>query len=108
MWPTPRSDDSVCALKTTSVEGKCVLIEFKEPREDLSDHLQQLIKYGGLIANYAVSKIDKFHCYLIGENISRVDLGGDFSTTVNGDWIRDPIRIMSPDYAVASVVMSLL
>lgn len=76
-------------------EGKCVLIEFKEPNVDLSDHLQQLIKYSNLIANFSVRRITSFHCYLIGENIKRADLGGDFRATVSGDWIRDPFRIMS-------------
>lgn len=76
-------------------EGKCVLVEFKEPTVDLSDHLQQLIKYSNLIANYSVHKMTSFHCFLIGENISRADLGGDFRATVGGDWSRDPIRIMS-------------
>jgi hypothetical protein len=76
-------------------EGKCVLVEFKEPNVDLSDHLQQLIKYSNLIANYSVRKMMSFHCFLIGENISRADLGGDFRATVGGDWVRDPFRIMS-------------
>lgn len=76
-------------------EGKCVLVEFKEPNVDLSDHLQQLIKYSNLIANYAARKITSFHCFLIGENISRADLGGDYRATTSGDWVRDPFRIMS-------------
>jgi hypothetical protein len=76
-------------------EGKCVLIEFKEPDEDLSDHLQQLPKYCMLIANYSLQKFDKFYCYLIGENINpRIDLN-EYDETVTGDWVRSNIPIRS-------------
>ncbi|WP_175498217.1 type I restriction enzyme HsdR N-terminal domain-containing protein [Desulfuromusa kysingii] len=60
-------------------EEKCLLVELKEPNEDLSDHLNQLTKYCNLIANYSVQKISSFHCCLIGENINPItDLDGDY------------------------------
>lgn len=75
-------------------EGKCVLVELKAPDSDLSDHLNQMGKYCNLIANFSAIKIEKFYCYLIGENINRIDLPGDYDATVNGDWIKtnQPIR----------------
>ena len=80
-----------------SNEEKCLLVEFKEPNVDLSDHLNQLTKYCTLIANFGAKKIRGFYCYLIGENINSIDLDGDYKETVNGDWIRSNIPIVSRD-----------
>lgn len=77
-------------------EGKCVLIEFKAHEVDLSDHLNQLTRYCNLLANCAVKKIDQFYCYLIGENIKRSDLPGEFLKSVTGDFVK-------PDQPVRSV-----
>lgn len=78
-------------------DGKCILVELKQPKTDLSDHLGQLEKYCRLIANYSTSKIDKFFCYLIGENINPlVDLN-EYEETANGDWTRPDIKIRSID-----------
>jgi hypothetical protein len=76
-------------------EGKCILIELKEPETNLADHLGQLTKYANLIANFSTFKIERFYCYLIGENLSQIDVPGDFEKTVNDDWVRGtplPIR----------------
>lgn len=79
-------------------EEKCLLIELKQPNEDLSNHLNQLTKYCSLIANFSTKKISSFHCYLIGENINPItDLDGDYKETVNGDWLRPNISIVSMD-----------
>jgi len=76
-------------------EGKCVIVELKPPQEDLSDHLNQMTKYCNLIANFSEIKIEKFYCYLIGENINRIDLPGDYDSTVSGDWIKTNLPIRS-------------
>lgn len=77
-------------------EGKCVLVEFKALDVDLSDHLNQMIKYCNLIANYSVKRIEKFYCYLIGEKFNPMtDLPGDYTETVSGDWMRSDIPIVS-------------
>jgi hypothetical protein len=79
-------------------EEKCLLVELKEPNEDLSNHLNQLTKYCNLIANFGAKKISSFHCYLIGEKINPItDLDGDYKETVNGDWIRSNISIVTMD-----------
>jgi hypothetical protein len=79
-------------------EEKCLLVELKEPNEDLSNHLNQLTKYCNLIANFGAKKISSFHCYLIGEKINPItDLDGDYKETVNGDWIRPNISIVTMD-----------
>tara|TARA_R110002073_G_scaffold84612_8_gene201971 strand:+ start:77040 stop:78155 length:1116 start_codon:yes stop_codon:yes gene_type:complete len=77
-------------------EGKCLIIEFKSPDIEISDHINQMTKYCTLIANYGVVKTTKFYCYLIGEKFNpHINLDGDYYETVNGDWVRDEKRIMS-------------
>lgn len=78
-------------------EGQCVLVEFKDPEENLSNHLNQMIRYCNVIANFSVAKIQRFYCYLIGEKIDRLDLDNDFKLSVSGDWVRGPIGIPSFD-----------
>ncbi|MCK4945074.1 MAG: hypothetical protein KAS59_02305 [Alphaproteobacteria bacterium] len=78
-------------------EGKCVLVELKAPRVDLSDHLNQMGKYCRLIANYCDKKFDRFYCYLIGEDIDLIDIPDDYDETVNGDWLKPDESIKSND-----------
>lgn len=79
-----------------ATEGKCLIIEFKSPDVEISDHVNQMTKYCTLIANFGVVKTTKFYCYLIGEKFNPyVNLDGDYYETVNGDWVRDEKRIMS-------------
>ena len=87
-------------------DAKCILVELKQPEEDLSDHLNQLVKYCQLIANYSNKKIEKFYCYLVGENINpRVDLN-DYEETVNGDWVRSDIKIRSIDQERTTIALA--
>ncbi len=76
-------------------EEKCVLIELKEPKVDLSDYLNQMTKYCSVIANYSNKRIKNFYCYLIGENINPNDLDGEYKETFLGDWSRPHIPIVS-------------
>lgn len=78
-------------------EGKCVLIEFKAPEEDLSNHLNQMGKYCNLIANYGNVKIDKFFCYLIGETFNKIDLPGEYVETIDGNWVKPEQKIRAVD-----------
>jgi hypothetical protein len=69
-------------------EGKCIIIEFKAPDVNLSNHLTQINKYAYLIANYTKEeyKINSFYGYLIGESIEPGDLYG----TGTGNWEKSP------------------
>lgn len=79
-------------------EGKCLLVEFKEPNVDMSDYLNQLPRYCTLIANFGRYTFNEFYCYLIGEKINPItDLTGDYQEKVNGDWLRPNIPIVSLD-----------
>lgn len=64
-------------------EGKCVIIEFKNPKVEVSEHLTQINNYATLIRNYSTDdfKIQTFYGYLIGQNINYRDIRsniGDF------------------------------
>lgn len=63
-------------------EGKCIIIEFKAPDVNVSDHLTQIDKYAGLIRNYTNDKfqITTFYGYLLGENIEPRDVLGAVSS----------------------------
>ena len=69
-------------------EGQCILIELKSPEVDMAEYLNQLPKYCNLIANFAHRPITQFYCYLIGENLSSIAIGGDYRRNVHGDWVR--------------------
>ena len=45
-------------------EGKCVIIELKEPSVDLSDHLNQMTKYCNVLANYSCGSWRSFTAIL--------------------------------------------
>jgi len=63
-------------------EGKCIIIEFKAPHVNVSDHLTQLNRYAGLIRNYTEDEfqITTFFGYLLGENIEERDVRGAVSS----------------------------
>lgn len=57
-------------------EGKCIIIEFKAPGVNISEHLTQINTYAGLIRNYTDDKfqITTFYGYLLGEAIETRDV----------------------------------
>lgn len=63
-------------------EGKCIIIEFKAPKVNVSEHLAQVNKYASLIRNYTVDDFDikTFYGYLIGEAIEPRDVLGSVTT----------------------------
>ena len=52
-------------------EGKCVIVEFKAPEVDVSEHLDQINRYAMIIHNLSDPNfsINTFYGYLVGENI---------------------------------------
>lgn len=62
-------------------EGKCIIIEFKAPHVNASDHLTQIDRYANLIRNYTEDKfqITTFYGYLLGESIETRDVLGTVS-----------------------------
>lgn len=59
-------------------EGKCIIIEFKAPDVNVSEHLTQIDFYANLIRNYTIDElqITTFYGYLIGESIEDRDVRG--------------------------------
>ncbi len=57
-------------------ESKCVLIEFKSPTVDLSQHTDQIARYATLIANYSrkPKQFTQFFGFLIGEEVDLINL----------------------------------
>lgn len=57
-------------------EGKCIIIEFKAPDVNVSEHLTQINTYANFILNYTEDKfrITQFYGYLIGEGIEPRDV----------------------------------
>lgn len=76
-------------------EGKCIIIEFKAPNVNVSDHLTQIDKYAGLIRNYTADGIEitTFYGYLLGEAIEPRDVLGavsSFEESYNFDYLYRP------------------
>jgi hypothetical protein len=62
-------------------EGKCIIIEFKDPEVNVSVHLNQIDFYAYLIRNYTKDEfqITTFFGYFIGEGIEARDVRGRVS-----------------------------
>ena len=78
-------------------EGKCIIIEFKAPEVDVSDHLNQINRYSRLINNLSNDKIriNTYYGYLIGENIDVdevQDADSDFISSCNLNYIYRPYK----------------
>lgn len=78
-------------------EGKCIIIEFKAPEVDVSDHLNQINRYSRLINNLSNDKIriNTYYGYLIGENIyvdEVQDADSDFISSGNLNYIYRPYK----------------
>lgn len=67
-------------------EGKCILVEFKAPDEDVTEHCDQIQKYARLIANYATKKFNSFFGFLIGETIDKVSIPGRYNKVPYGNY----------------------
>ena len=62
-------------------EGKCIIIEFKAPDVNVSEHLTQIDFYANILRNYTIDEfqITSFYGYLIGESIEDRDVRGRVS-----------------------------
>ncbi|MBY0425183.1 MAG: ATP-binding protein, partial [Cytophagales bacterium] len=76
-------------------EGKCLIIEFKNPDKNVSDHLLQINNYASLIRNLSKDEFNfnTFYGYLIGEKIDPDDIQNKdsaFVTAFNFDYVFKP------------------
>ncbi len=73
-------------------EGKCIIIEFKNPDVKVSEHLSQINNYATLIRNFSIANFQfhTFYGYLIGEKISANDVrayDADFIESYHFDYL---------------------
>lgn len=76
-------------------ENKCIIIEFKNPEVNVSEHLTQITNYASLIWNFANKEFifNTFYGYLIGEGIEPTDVrlhDGDFIEAFNFNYLFRP------------------
>ncbi len=57
-------------------EGKCIILEFKNPNVNVADHLNQINQYATWLARYTKPEYEftSFYGYLIGEAIENEDI----------------------------------
>jgi hypothetical protein len=78
-------------------EGKCIIIEFKNPDVNVGVHLNQINRYASLIRNFSEEglQIDTFYGYLIGEGITAREVksfDGDFKASYQFDYLFRPSK----------------
>ena len=79
-----------------SKEGSAIIVEFKAPGVPLDEHIGDLSEYAHLLAAKSRGKLRKFYCYLIGDTINPLRLGGGWTPfPVGKGWfqsseLRDP------------------
>ena len=83
-------------------EGKCIIIELKNPEVELQDHLNQINKYAYFIRNYTNENfvIDEFFGYLIGDNLVPKDVravDSDFKQVTDLDIMYRPHKNIADD-----------
>ncbi len=76
-------------------EGKCIIIEFKNPNVNTSEHLNQINNYSTLIRNFSKPEFNfsTFYGYLIGEKINNFDVrayDADFKVAYHFDYLYRP------------------
>ena len=81
-------------------EGKCIIIEFKDPDVNVSDYLTQIQNYATLIRNYTKNEFqfDTFYAYLLGEKIHPFDViskDPNFKEAYNFDYVYRPSQAVS-------------
>ncbi|MFD2917127.1 ATP-binding protein [Psychroserpens luteus] len=81
-------------------EGKCIIIEFKNPDVSVSDHLNQIGNYATLLRNFSIPgmKLTTFYGYLIGEKIEPNDVrayDADFKNAYNFDYLFRPSKTIA-------------
>lgn len=80
-------------------EGKCIIIEFKAPDVNVSEHLMQINRYAMMIRNLSADRFNivSFYGYLIGEDINYDDIQENDSSFKNSPTLD---YIFRPSYEV--------
>jgi len=87
-------------------EGKCILVELKNPDADLSQHTTQIYRYARLIANYTQKPFHfiNFFGFLIGETMDVVSLTPEWKKVPFGNYrIYPSLAITAIDETEATI-----
>lgn len=81
-------------------EGKCIIIEFKSPKINISGYLTQINNYASLIRNLSKDefRFNTFYGYLIGEKIDVNDVrayDADFKSAYHFDYVLRPYKTIA-------------
>ncbi len=81
-------------------EGKCIILEFKNPKVNISSHLQQIQNYATLIWNFSKDKFqfNTFYGYYIGEKINNLDVRSKYPSFVESyhfDYLFRPSEVVA-------------
>ncbi len=84
-------------------EGKCIIIEFKNPSENVGFHLGQINRYSSLIRNFTndIFQINTFYGYLIGEGINNQEVqafDSDYIPSYQFDYLYRPAKRVIGEY----------
>lgn len=84
-------------------EGKCIIIEFKNPTENVGFHLGQINRYASLIRNFSSDdiQINTFYGYLIGEGINNQEVqafDSDYIPSYQFDYLYRPAKRVVGEY----------
>ena len=83
-------------------EGKCIIIEFKNPDVNVGEHLNQINRYASLIRNFTCDEFqfDTFYGYFIGQSINNRDVrsfDGDFKPSYQFEYLFRPAKTIPGD-----------
>lgn len=81
-------------------EGKCIIIEFKDPNVNIANYLNQIQNYATLLRNFTKDEFqfDTFYGYLLGENINSLEVDSydpDFKSSYHFDYLFRPSKTVS-------------
>jgi len=84
-------------------EGRCIIIELKNPNRNIGLHLNEITHYSSLIRNFTDEEfqIDTFYGYLIGEGINHQDVrtyDGDFKPSYQFEYMFRPSKTIPGEY----------
>lgn len=81
-------------------EGKCIIIEFKDPDVNIANYLTQIQNYATLIRNFTKDEFqfNTFYGYLLGEKINPLEVDAhdpDFKSSYHFDYLFRPSKTVS-------------
>ncbi len=80
-----------------SKEGSAIIVEFKAPGIETDQHIGDLSEYAQLLAAKSNGKLKKFYGYLIGDDVNRLRLSGNWTPFPTGRGWFQSSPLVDPD-----------